>query len=234
MSDPNWVNTGIFIKKKSRFDLKSFKKVRDFKYVFLNERVVEIPYVLSEVSKLSNCKEILDFGCSASLVPQYFSSLGYNVTGLDLRDYPYEFPNFTFVKEDLFKSSLQEDSFDALVCISTLEHVGLGFYGTEQRTDDFADIVAVKKLKSMIKPGGSFLLTVPFGKYHVNEHMRVYNSERIQKITDEFNVKDLKFFVSKPSDDGTRNHWVSVSQDEASKVEFVQWVHCVVCMHLTK
>src|SRR2546428_9643071 len=51
------------------------------------ERVVEIPFVVRHVPPVANTR-ILDFGCTESPLPIHLASLGYQVTGVDLRPYP--------------------------------------------------------------------------------------------------------------------------------------------------
>ena len=73
---------------------------------------------------------VLDVGCSESLVPLEFASLGYSVTGIDLRAYPLHHPNL-----QTFATPLEDwdtdATFDVIVCLSSIEHFGLGTYGEE-------------------------------------------------------------------------------------------------------
>lgn len=52
-------------------------------------------------------------------------------------------------------------SFDAVVSISTLEHIGLGHYDRDPAADD-GDIVALQRIWSWLKPGGVLYFDVPF------------------------------------------------------------------------
>src|SRR4030042_5037324 len=56
--------------------------------IFTNERIVEIPFVYQNLNLPKKAK-VLDFGCCESKVSIELSSLGYNVTGVDLNDYPF-------------------------------------------------------------------------------------------------------------------------------------------------
>jgi len=55
--------------------------------------------------------------------------LGFKVYGLDVSNYKLTRPNFTFVKEDIRSTSFPNNFFDIVIAISTIEHIGLGYYG---------------------------------------------------------------------------------------------------------
>lgn len=84
---------------------------------------------------------------------------------------------------------LPEKKYDAVLCISTLEHVGLGRYGDELDVD--GDIKMMKKLGGVT--AGLLFLAVPLGEDHLvfNAH-RIYGSKRIPKILEGWTV--LKYF----------------------------------------
>lgn len=68
--------------------------------------------------------------------------------------------------------------FDAAFSISSFEHDGLGRYGDPLNPD--GDILAMSKMKSILKPGGIFFLSVPVGKDTLvwNAH-RIYGKHRL-------------------------------------------------------
>ena len=68
----------------------------------VSERIVEYPLVFQQFAKMGKkVQTILDFGCVEDLLPIHLASLGYKVTGLDLRQYPFTHPNFEFVRADI-------------------------------------------------------------------------------------------------------------------------------------
>jgi SAM-dependent methyltransferase len=73
--------------------------------------------------------------------------------------------------DDLRSLPVREAYYDAIACLSTLEHVGCDnstYTGSprdqENRPDDF--VQAVQEFARVLKPGGRLFLTVPFGAYH--------------------------------------------------------------------
>ena len=82
------------------------------------------------------------------------------------------------------------DEFDAVVCLSTIEHVGLAAYGQEERAE--ADIAAMRRLHELTKPHGLLVLTAPFGEsFHVDDFQRTYDREQLDKLLAGWNVDDL-------------------------------------------
>ena len=76
---------------------------------------------------------------------------------------------------DLCDMPFRDECFDEVVCISTLEHVGMdnSFYlqqtvSTEQQSERYA--AAILEMRRVLEPGGQLLLSVPYGK-HVNYGM---------------------------------------------------------------
>lgn len=227
-----FINTGYFLKKKRRFDWLQRKCLREVKFVKLNERVIEIPFVISALSSLPEGAKVLDFGCTESLVPQALSSLGLHVTGIDLRDYPYEAQNFEFHKVDFFKNKFKSDSFDGVSCISAIEHVGLSYYGEEEAKNN--DFSAIKEFHRILKPGGIMGLTVPYGIAYEDKFLRVYDEKRLSELTSVFEIQKIKYFCNQPSLKYLSNYWKEISKEEAAKIEFSEWVDCVCCVKLVK
>jgi hypothetical protein len=123
---------------------------------------------------------VLDFGGFESLLPLSLAALGHHVTVLDQRPYPFAHPNLQTVCRDIFgELDGVPAGFDAVVSISTIEHLGLGGYGDERRDD--GDRLGVERLWSLIRPGGRLLATVPAGAPAVHNGYRVYDRKRLHR-----------------------------------------------------
>ncbi len=79
--------------------------------------------------------------------------------------------------------------FDAAFSISSFEHDGLGRYGDPVAPN--ADLEAMRRLKSLVRPGGLLFLAVPVGKDIVvwNAH-RIYGRHRLPKLLDGWKIVD--------------------------------------------
>jgi SAM-dependent methyltransferase len=85
--------------------------------------------------------------------------------------------------------------FDAALAISSFEHDGLGRYGDPPDPD--GDIHTMKKMKTIVKPGGLLFLALPVGHDTVvwNAH-RVYGHIRLARLLEDWKIID--FFGVRP------------------------------------
>lgn len=140
-----------------------------------NERIVEYPRLLQWLPPTGT---ILDIGCVSSRLPIQLASLGYTIHGLDTRNYPFIHPNFTFFRSDLFTWS-PPHLYDTICLISVIEHFGFGGYGDMVAPE--ADQEAITRIKSWLVPGGSLIVSFPYGKSAVLRKYRIYDAERLNK-----------------------------------------------------
>lgn len=144
--------------------------------VKVNERIVEYPQILRW---LPDNGSVLDIGCVSSRLPIQLASMGYTVHGVDTRPYPYTHPNFTFFRSDLFTWTPPR-AYDVVCLVSVIEHFGLGGYGDLVVPD--ADLQAVTKIREWLVPGGTLLVSLPYGKADVTPKHRIYDAERLNHV----------------------------------------------------
>lgn len=85
------------------------------------------------------------------------------------------------VKDDILSIPFPSYQYDAVVSISTIEHIGLGHYGDP--IDPEGDIVTMSRLADMLKPGGWMYFDVPYdigGYRQLGTKCRIYNDEAIR------------------------------------------------------
>jgi hypothetical protein len=155
----------------------------------VNERIVEAPYAFRALSGLPTGARILDVGSAESTVALSLASMGYDVVALDLNRYPFSHPNLTVVESRLETWEPEPQSFDAILCISTIEHVGVGWYGDEPQTE-FADRHALERLGEWLKTGGLLVLTVPYGMARIDEVERTYDEKTLDALVDGWIIED--------------------------------------------
>ncbi len=150
-------------------------KIRYLKGAINSERIIEIPYAMEFLSQ-GNYKEVLEVGnvlnkrfdVHHKVIDQY--EIGKNVLNIDIMNY-------------------QEDKkFDAVICISTLEHIGFD----EEIREFGKSRAALEKMMTLLKPGGKLLVSVPLG----------YNPQ-----TDEL-VRELQY----------KNHWQVLALQRISRL----------------
>ena len=82
------------------------------------------------------------------------------ITGVDWRDRSYD-SRWTFVRGDVNQVDFEPESFDWVVSISAIEHVGLGHYEKDPVRED-GDSEAIRRAVRWLKPGGSLYFDVPY------------------------------------------------------------------------
>jgi len=158
-----------------------------------SERVVERSWLFRETAALASGSRILDVGCSESLVSFELASAGFHVVGVDIRDYPLQHPNLQFLRADICDTGLQAASFDAGIALSTVEHIGLGFYGDTH--DDATLDGAMREIWRVLRPGASLLVTVPFGRAALTPQHRIFDSDSLRSLLSRFEIEKLEFAV---------------------------------------
>jgi SAM-dependent methyltransferase len=156
---------------------------RDFEYDFVCRQVVG-----EDVS-------VLDVGGCESLLPLRLARRGYSVTVYDFREYPERHPSLTSIQGDFLVSELPDDSFDFVVMVSTIEHIGFGSYGAPVYTD--GDFMAMSEAKRVLKPSGRIVLTFPFAskEHHVPGFERWYDLQRVQRLFEGMYVLAEEYYV---------------------------------------
>jgi Caenorhabditis protein of unknown function, DUF268 len=146
-----------------------------------NERIIEIPFVLQALAAVDAGGRVLDVGSCESLIALHLATCGYQTTALDLHEYPFTHPNLECVAMPLDEWDPDGIVFDAAVCLSSIEHFGLGSYGGEEGPSN-ADRHAVERLQTMVRPGGMLVLTVPFGEASTDDFERTYDLDRLDQL----------------------------------------------------
>jgi SAM-dependent methyltransferase len=156
----------------------------------VNERIVEIPHVFRALGRLEQGGRILDVGAVESPVALSLAMLGYDVTAVDVRPYPFEHPGLESVTAPVEDWKHKDEYFDGIVCLSTIEHIGLGAYGEEAK-DGRADLAAMKRMHALAKPGGLLVLTTRFGPAAVDDFQRTYDRPGLDELLEGWNVEEL-------------------------------------------
>lgn len=152
-----------------------------------NERIVELPFALQTLASLPPSARILDVGSCESLLPLSLASLGYRVTAIDIRQYPFSHPRLHTVQGSILDWAGDGTPYDAVSVISSLEHLGLPAYGNNH-LDAEADRRALARIRHLLRPGGHLVLTTPFGPPDRTEFQRTYCSSDLAALLAQFTI----------------------------------------------
>src|SRR3990172_2133274 len=160
---------------------------------YVNERIVEIPFVHRHIDIDGTGKSALEFGCTRSELALQLAALGYDVYGVDLRPYPFTHPNMKLYQGNLLDLNDQME-FDLITAISVLEHIGLGVYGETENNSDLYRIS--NKLIEVLKPGGKLIVTVPIGPALQDKFLRSFRYDDFILLfsQDNLRLEDERFF----------------------------------------
>ena len=155
---------------------------------------VECLYAAEELSKCTNAKRVIDAGSYRHFA--WGLRAKYDVVFLDIRPFKYSLPGWKVIALDIRNISSLPFDFDVLISLCTMEHVGLGHYGDEYDID--GDKKAFIAISEVLKPGNSFIFTVPVTKVNsiiLFNVQRVYNYELLcSYMPKTMQVVDEKFF----------------------------------------
>lgn len=168
-----------------------------------NQRFIEYPWVLDNLGSAKG-RLVLDVGCTGSLLDHELLARGFRVVGLDICEHTMRTRGQAFVKANVINTGLPSETFDVILSVSTIEHVGLNAYSQDLLSDD-GDFLAMKELRRLLKPGGMLVLTLPYEGggscrvFYFKERGEVaerhYDNQRLSKLIDGFLVVDSAFFI---------------------------------------
>jgi SAM-dependent methyltransferase len=187
----------------------------------LDERIVEIPWV---VANLSPEGPVLDAG-SALNHPIILERVMPRVESLTITTFTEEDTNAelgpAYVTADLRELPFEDESFETVVCVSTLDHVGMdnSSYGSPETPSDDPDhevALAVSELRRVLRPGGRLLVTVPYGRPENHGWCRQFDEPGVGRIARAFGEGDPAIRVYAHS----RRGWNRSTPERASGARY--------------
>jgi SAM-dependent methyltransferase len=166
----------------------------------LDERIVEIPWV---VANLSSPGAVLDAG-SALNHPIILERVMPRVESLTITTFTEEETNSSlgqaYVTADLRELPFADESFDTIVCVSTLDHVGMdnSAYGSTEPPSQDPDgevALAVAELHRVLRAGGRLLVTVPYGRQQDLGWCRQFDEAGVRRIARDFGTDETSIRV---------------------------------------
>ncbi len=191
----------------------------------LDERVIEYPWVLSRLS--ADVATLLDAGSTLNF--EYLlthSNLSqkqiviYTLSPNGENTIPNA--NVSYVYGDLRSTILRDELFDEIVCISTIEHIGMdnsiiytdnAMY-REKKHEDYKFVI--KELRRLLKPTGKLLITVPFGRFQNLNWLQQFDRTTLSQLIETFNgnLQDIAYY--RYNQDG----WQISTESESADCEY--------------
>ena len=203
--------------------IKNLLKKKKTNYnTLLDERVIEIPWIIKELKKKSG--KLLDAG--STLNQEYIiKELNHFKKKFISTLYPeksyYNYLNTSYTYEDFEEISFKDSYFDVVTCISTLEHIGFdnsiynyGKFEIEKKKKDKLKKV-LKNLTRILKKKGTLLITIPFGKKGFFSNMQQFDKIGLLNILNI--IKPDKYFIEYYKINN--NKWVKCRDIECENVQ---------------
>jgi hypothetical protein len=162
--------------------------------VRLDERVIEYPWVWAHL--LEHPTHLLDAG-GTLIFPELLDSPQLETKSIVVYTLAPETwvhirPNVSYIYGDLREMILKDALFQEIVCISTLDHIGMDntqIYSTDPRfqensPDEYRRVL--QECRRLLAPGGHLLLTVPFGRRENLGWMQQFDAELLQDVIHTF------------------------------------------------
>ncbi len=190
---------------------------------YIDERIVEIPWVFKETKNLKG--KLLDAGSTLNFeyIIKKLNNLNFSIVTLYPEKKNFNHLGVNYVYEDFINLSFKKNLFDVVTCISTLEHVGFdnSIYKNNKsikENDKFKKkkhILALKKIVEVLKPKGTLLLSVPFGKKGFFKNLQQFDKKSLNELLKNIRVKKIiiSYFALK------NNVWSKVNEKKCKNIE---------------
>lgn len=163
---------------------------------------------------------------------------GFSVTGVDLRepnlnDWKFKTGKFSYIKADVRKISLPDNTFDSIIAPSLIEHIGSGYYGDKPQKGAWK--VAIAEWHRLLKPNGVLLVQIPYGaKTRIiskdnKPFYQIYTASMIEIHFQNFIIEEITYQAYEP------HGWIEVSQSVADHIDHTKpYTPCIAQIILRK
>lgn len=150
---------------------------------------------LYAANRLIGCGErVLDIGSYLDFTISM--SAFRDVTMVDVREFACDVSPIKQVQCDAKDMPFEDETFDVVTSLCTLEHLGTQAFGDE--VDAYADKKMVDEVRRVLKPGGDFIFTTQINDLRpafVLNTQRIYSLAQIHSLLHGFDIEDEKFMI---------------------------------------
>lgn len=206
-NDYKWEEiTKVLGNKKILEDLKTNRTIENFG-IGIDERIVEIPWTFSKLSKKSG--RLLDAGSSLNhdivVEKDLFHDKDFTIYTYFPEPINFNQKRISYVYGDLRELPFKESYYDEIVSISTLEHIDMdnSIYGYDIPNNgndvikSYEYIKVIQEFVRVLKTKGTLLITVPYGKFENHGFFQQFDKEMVEKIEEilkEFGQSSYYYF----------------------------------------
>jgi SAM-dependent methyltransferase len=192
-----------------------------------SERLVEYEFVARNLVSSKKQATILDIGSGSSLLAKAIGELGkgkWQVFRIDIAESNCD------ARMDARMTGFRKEVFSQVICISTIEHIGIGISSGEEDND--GDLKTVKEILRILKKGGSAIISVPYGKIKKLNY-RVYDRHALSRLVavdnEEFSVAAKKEFYCYDAGKWKRCSQSTADRNIADDVHAPLHFHSMTC-----
>lgn len=188
-----------------------------------SDRYIEYPWMLENIPIKQG--RLLDVG--STVCDKLYETLPkeIEINCLNVNEKKCKHSEIKFFKCDIRKTDFQDNYFDCITCISTIEHVGVaGRYNSDD--DPEGDIKSMEEIKRILKPKGILLITVPYGIKDMLPINKLYNKGRLEKLFNGFDIENIKF--RKFSE--RWGVWLKVAEEKAATTDMLKDRWYALCL----
>lgn len=217
----------------------------------LDERIIEYPWLFSRLNQdpeiVLDAGSVLNFDYLLKLDPLPKKKVFISTLAPELRNYTRK--GISYVFEDLRYSCFRDNFFDSIICVSTIEHIGLDntlLYTNDPTKKELVPdsyLVAIAEYRRMLKSPGKLYLTLPFGKHEVCDWYQVFDFPMIEHIINVFSPRQYDICFFKYYNDGwkpsVREECVNATTFDYHKTkhytdDYLAFARAVCCIELVK
>jgi SAM-dependent methyltransferase len=193
-----------------------------------SERLVEYEFVARNLVSSKKQATILDIGSGSSLLAKAIGELGkgkWQVFRIDIAESNCD------ARMDARMTGFRKEVFSQVICISTIEHIGIGINSGDDDDED-GDLKTVKEILRILKKGGSAIISVPYGKIKKLNY-RVYDRHALSRLVavdnEEFSVAAKKEFYCYDAGKWKRCSQSTADRNIADDVHAPLHFHSMTC-----